>query len=95
MFRNPLGHPTSVMAYNYTPVVSCLLLSPRLRWAHLDSNHDTENRLHNTKPNTSNRCQDEDVSFDIGNGNQDDYASFDIGNGNDSMDVSFDIGNWN
>jgi len=46
-------------------------------------------------PDTSNGCQDEDVSFDIGNRNQDDDASFDISNGNQSMDVSFDICNGN
>jgi len=55
----------------------------------------SEHRLPNTNPVISNRCQDEDVSFDIGNGNHDDDASFDIGNGKQSMDVSFDIGNGN
>ena len=53
------------------------------------------NSLPSTNPDTSNRCQDEDVSFHIGNGNQDYDASFNIGNGNQSMDVSFDIGNGN
>jgi len=53
----------------------------------------SETRLPSSKPDTSNGCQYEGVSFDICNGNQDDDASFDIGNGNQSRDVSFDIGN--
>jgi len=41
MFLNPSGHPLSVMAYHPTPVRSSHLISPRLRWAHLDSNYHT------------------------------------------------------
>jgi len=40
MFRNPAGHPPWVTAYHPTPVLSSHHHSPRLRWAHLDSNHD-------------------------------------------------------
>jgi hypothetical protein len=53
------------------------------------------NRQPSTHPDTSNGCQDKDVSFDIGNVNQDDDASFDIGDENQNMDVRFDIGNGN
>jgi len=55
----------------------------------------SENCLPSPNPDSSNGCQDEDVSFDIGSGNQDDHASFVIGNGNQRMDVIFDIGNGN
>jgi hypothetical protein len=54
-----------------------------------------ENCPSSTNPGTSNRCQDEDVSFGISNMNQDDDASFDFANWNQSIDVSFDIGNGN
>jgi len=49
--------------------------------------------LPSTHPNTSNLCQHEDVSLDIGNENQDDDASFVIGHGNEIMDGSCGIGN--
>jgi len=55
----------------------------------------SKNRLPSTNPDTSNRCLDEDVSFNIGNGNQDDDVSFNIGNGNQSMDGRFNISNGN
>jgi hypothetical protein len=55
----------------------------------------SQNGVPSTDPDTNNRCEDEDVSFDIGNGNQDDDASFYIGNANQSMDASFNTGNGN
>jgi len=55
----------------------------------------SDNGLPSTNPDSSNRWQHEDASFDIGNGNQDNHVRFDISNGNQRMDVSFDIGIMN
>jgi len=72
-----------------SPLSQARMGPPRFQSRH------SENRLPSTNPDTTNRCQDENVSFNIGNGNQDDNASFNIGNGNRSMDVNFDICNGN
>jgi len=60
----------------------------------LQSRH-SKHCLPSKNPDTSNGCQDEDMSFNISSRNQDKDASFDIGNGNHSMDVCFDIDNRN
>ena len=47
MFLNRVGHPLSVTACHPTPVISSHLLSPRLQWPHLYSDHDTPKIIYN------------------------------------------------
>ena len=82
MFRktfrsSPIGN--SLSSYSRSKLPSHLSQAP-MGPPRFQSRH-SENRLPSTKPETSNGCQYEGVSFDVCNGNQDDDASFDIGNG--------------